>query len=237
MQLLIEDLTVTYGPEVAVSGATVTVDSGETVGLVGPNGAGKSSTLNATVGLVKPASGRIEFNNEDLTGKPPDEVARRGISLVPEGRRILADLSVRENLLLGLTVRRHDTSPDDEIEEMLERFPALRQRYRMSAGKLSGGEQQQLAIARALLSRPKLLLLDEPSLGLAPRYVDLIFEILEEMRAIGVTMLLVEQNVKRTIEFAERTYIMRAGKIELSGRREELREQEQLAEAYLGGVA
>jgi branched-chain amino acid transport system ATP-binding protein len=158
-----------------------------------------------------------------------------GVSLVPEGRRVFAELTVRENLLLGLTVHRGETSRHHDLEEMLERFPVLRRHYKTTAGKLSGGEQQQLAIARGLLSKPELLLLDEPSLGLAPQYVDLIFEILTQLRGAGVTMLLVEQNVKRTIEFADRTYIMRAGKVELSGRRAELQQQEQLAEAYLGG--
>lgn len=236
MQLSISGLNVSYGTELAVNDVDLVVNAGEVVGLVGPNGAGKSSTLNATVGLVQARSGTVEFNGEDITGRAPDEVARRGIALVPEGRRIFSELSVKENLHLGQTVHRGDTSKAADLEETLDRFPVLRERYRTSAGKLSGGEQQQLAIARALLSRPDLLLLDEPSLGLAPRYVDVIFEILEELRKNAVTMLVVEQNVKRTIEFADRTYIMRAGRIELSGRREDLQEQERLAEAYLGGV-
>jgi branched-chain amino acid transport system ATP-binding protein len=235
MRLLIEDLRVSYGRELAVAGLDLQVNAGQTVALVGPNGAGKSSTLNTIMGIVRPRRGSIRFNDEQLIGKTPDTIARMGVSLVPEGRRIFTELSVRENLLLGLTVHRGESSPQEDLEEMLERFPVLRRLYRTTAGKLSGGEQQQLAIARGLLSRPELLLLDEPSLGLAPQYVDLIFDILAQLRRHGVTMLLVEQNVKRTIEFADQTYIMRAGRVELSGHRDELKQQERLTEAYLGG--
>lgn len=237
MRLAVEDLRVGYGQELALAGVDLEVHSGETVGLLGPNGAGKSTLLNAIVGFVRPQSGKVELNGEPLIGKTPDSIARLGVSLVPEGRRIFAEMSVKENLLLGLTVHRGDTSPQGDLEEMLEHFPVLRRHYKTTAGKLSGGEQQQLAIARALLSRPELLLLDEPSLGLAPQYVDLVFAILEKLQKRGVTMLLVEQNVKRTIDFANRTYVLRAGRVELSGWRDELQAQDQLAEAYLGGAS
>jgi branched-chain amino acid transport system ATP-binding protein len=203
--------------------------------MVGPNGAGKSTTLRAVVGLVPRATGRITFAGEPILGRPADEIARAGLGLVPEGHRIFGGMSVRDNLALSLTARK--TTPEDEaaLESVLERFPVLRRTYTTTAGKLSGGEQQQLAIARALVARPRVLLLDEPSLGLAPRFVDLVFEILAELRAEGVTMLLVEQSVTRTIEFCDRTYIMRAGRIELSGTAEQLRGAEKLATAYLGG--
>jgi branched-chain amino acid transport system ATP-binding protein len=233
--LSIEDLHVAYGRTEAVRGVSLEVGAGETVGMVGPNGAGKSTTLRAVVGLVPRATGRITFAGEPILGRPADEIARAGLGLVPEGHRIFGGMSVRDNLALSLTARK--TTPEDEaaLESVLERFPVLRRTYTTTAGKLSGGEQQQLAIARALVARPRVLLLDEPSLGLAPRFVDLVFEILAELRAEGVTMLLVEQSVTRTIEFCDRTYIMRAGRIELSGTAEQLRGAEKLATAYLGG--
>lgn len=236
MQLRIEGLTVVYDRETAVKEIDLEIGDGETVGLVGPNGAGKSSIINSIIGLVRPRAGTIRFGEQSLIGQAPDEIARQGVALVPEGRRVFADLTVKQNLALGLTVHRGDTSADEDMDQMLERFPVLSRLAKTQAGKLSGGEQQQLAIARALVSRPNLVLMDEPSLGLAPSFVDVIFEILTQLRESGVTMLLVEQNVKRTIAFAERTYIMRAGRIELSGRREELQQQDELVDAYLGGV-
>jgi branched-chain amino acid transport system ATP-binding protein len=232
--LEIEDLEIAYGREVAVRDVSITVGNGEVVGLVGPNGAGKSSTLNAVMGLVRPQKGEIRLEGESLVGRRTDAIARNGISLVPEGRRIFAEMSVKENLLLGLTARAGDEGASADVERALERFPVLRRLFGTTAGKLSGGEQQQLAIARALVGRPRVLLLDEPSLGLAPQFVDVVFEILGELAADGVTMLLVEQNVARTIAFCDRTHIMRAGRIELSGSRSELQEQDQLARAYLG---
>jgi branched-chain amino acid transport system ATP-binding protein len=233
--LEIDRLEITYGREKAVRGISLSVTPGEAVGLVGPNGAGKSSTMNATVGLVKPSGGDVRFDGASVVGQAPDAIARHGVSLVPEGRRVFGEMTVRENLILGLTVRPRGTDTAADIERVLERFPVLRRLYGTAAGKLSGGEQQQLAIARALVASPRLLLLDEPSLGLAPQFVDVVFEILDELRADGVTMLLVEQNVARTIAFCDRTYIIRAGRIELSGSREELQKQDELAQAYLGG--
>jgi branched-chain amino acid transport system ATP-binding protein len=232
--LKIEALQVKFGSVVALQGISLEVREGELVGLVGPNGAGKSTTLNAVVGLVRPSAGSIDFCGRSLLGRPPDQIARDGIALVPEGRRLFSNLSVKDNLSLGLTVRHRDTSADQDREEVLDRFPALKRYYRSSAGKLSGGEQQQLAIARALLSRPRLMLLDEPSLGLAPIHTESVFGILDDLRRAGVTTLLVEQNVSRIITLADRTYVLRAGRIELEGSAATLAENAELAQAYLG---
>ncbi len=232
--LTIENLHVHYGRLTAVKGISLHVESGEIVALIGPNGAGKSTTLAAIMGLVRPAAGRITFEENSLVGQAPENVARRGISLVPEGRRIFATLTVEENLRLGATVGRGRNFNDDS-RDVFDRFPVLKQYYDTPAGRLSGGEQQQLALARALLSRPKLLLLDEPSLGLAPLLVDLVFDSLERLRADGVTMLLVEQNAARAVEFADRTYVMVTGKINLEGERDALLAEADFEAAYLGG--
>jgi branched-chain amino acid transport system ATP-binding protein len=210
------------------------VDEGEVVGLVGPNGAGKSTTLGAIIGLVPPSDGAIEFRGASLLGVQTETITRKGIALVQEGRHIFATLTVEENLRIGATANSDPSRVAEVREGLLDRFPILRRTYRSAAGKLSGGEQQQLAIARALLAEPRLLLLDEPSLGLAPLVVDLVFETLAEIRREGVTILLVEQNVKRTIEFADRTYVLRAGRIALSGSRAELADIQELETAYLG---
>jgi branched-chain amino acid transport system ATP-binding protein len=231
--LTVRDLYVDYGQVAAVRGISFTVKEGETFAMVGPNGAGKSTTLNTIMGVVQPTRGAIEFDGSSLLGRRTDEIARSGLSLVPEGRRIFAAMSVKDNLTLALSAGTED-GDEDRLVAILDRFPVLKKLYGVTAGKLSGGEQQQLAIARALLVRPRLLLLDEPSLGLAPQYVDTVFEILAELREESVTMLLVEQNVQRTIEFADRTCIVRAGRIALTGAREELTARDDLAEAYLG---
>ncbi len=231
--LAVEDLHVSYGPVSAVQDVSFTVSEGETFAMVGPNGAGKSTTLHTIMGVLRPSKGSITFEGESLLGKGTDAIARSGLSLVPEGRRIFASMTVKDNLILALSARR-GADGEKGTDAILNRFPVLRERYRTTAGKLSGGEQQQLAIARALLARPRVLLLDEPSLGLAPRYVDTVFEILAELREEGVTMLLVEQNVERTIAFADRTCILRAGRIALTGARDELTRRNDLAEAYLG---
>jgi branched-chain amino acid transport system ATP-binding protein len=231
--LVVEDLSVSYGSIAALRGASLRVDEGEVVGLIGPNGAGKTTLLASVCGVVRATGGRIAFEGEDLTGKGPERIVRRGISLVPEGRDIFGSLSVAENLELGATARK-DGEVGADIERHLDRFPALRRYYRGSAAKLSGGEQQQLAIARALMGRPRLLLLDEPSLGLAPLMVDMVFEILGELRATGVTILLVEQNATRTVAFADRTYVLRNGRVVASGAADELAEATDVAELYLG---
>jgi branched-chain amino acid transport system ATP-binding protein len=232
--LRVDDLRVHYGRITALRGVSFHVDEGEVVGMIGPNGAGKTTTLSTIVGFVAPAGGSVELEGRSIVGDAPERIVRRGITLVPEGRRIFSTLTIEENLLMGATIRRREAGPD--IERLLERFPVLEKYFRQAAGKLSGGEQQQLAIARALLSRPKLLLLDEPSLGLSPLMVDLVFEVLDGLRQEGVTILLVEQNARRTLEFADRTYVLRNGVIELEGTRASLRELEQgeMEAAFLG---
>jgi branched-chain amino acid transport system ATP-binding protein len=232
--LTVRDLTVRYGRIPAVQSVSLDVNEGEVVGLVGPNGAGKSTTLAAIMGLVPPSEGTIDFRGASLVGVQTEAIARRGIALVQEGRHIFGTLTVEENLRIGATANPDAGRVPEVRERILERFPILRRTYRSAAGKLSGGEQQQLAIARALLAEPRLLLLDEPSLGLAPLVVDLVFETMGEIRAEGVTILLVEQIVKRTIEFADRTYILRTGRIALSGSRAELGDVRELETAYLG---
>ncbi len=233
--LKITDLSVNYGRVRAVQGLTLEVGEGELVGLVGHNGAGKTTTLLTITGSIRPARGQILLGDKDLVGRSPDAVLRAGVALVPEGRRIFGRLSVGENLKIGASSRRDRRRVDEDIERMLERFPVLRRDWSKSGAKLSGGEQQQLAIARALLSRPRLLLLDEPTLGLAPLMVDRVFEILEELRKDGVTMLLVEQNAARTVEIADHTYVMRSGgRIEFHGTAEELAKRADFETDYIG---
>ena len=232
--LRVDDLRVTYGRVPALHSISLHVDEGETVALVGPNGAGKTTTLAAVFGLVEIEHGAIEFEGESLIGARPEQILRKGLALVPEGRHIFGSLTVAENLELGTTARRDRRAAADDLERMLERFPVLRTYYRTTAGTLSGGEQQQLAIARALLSRPRLLLLDEPSLGLAPVIIDVLFESLEELRREGVTILLVEQAAARAVEFADRSYILRTGRVAHSGTRDELLRMEDFESAYLG---
>jgi branched-chain amino acid transport system ATP-binding protein len=233
--LEITNLTVHYGSVAAVQGISLTVSEGEIVALIGPNGAGKTTTLSTIMGILIPTAGDIRFDGTSLIGAPPERIIRRRLTLVPEGRRIFATLSVAENLQLGATVRADRDGVAADLERVLQLFPILRKYYAASAARLSGGEQQQLAIARALLSGPRLLLLDEPSLGLAPQVIDLVFEILDELRQEGTTILLVEQNAERAVELADRTYVMRTGTIAFSGQRDELLRTADFAAAYLGG--
>ncbi|MBO9523461.1 MAG: ABC transporter ATP-binding protein [Nocardioidaceae bacterium] len=231
--LEVRDLHVSYGSIAAVKGLSLTVSPGEVVALVGANGAGKSSTLAAIAGVVAPASGSVELDGVALGGRTPEWIARQGISLVPEGRDVFASLTVAENLHLGTIARADRDSAAEATDRLLARFPVL-DRYRDTpAGKLSGGEQQQLAIARALLSAPGILLLDEPSLGLAPKMVDLVFEVVAELREEGVGVLLVEQNALRAVAVADRSYVLRRGELVLAGTREELSQDGQLADLYL----
>jgi branched-chain amino acid transport system ATP-binding protein len=232
--LTIDDLCVNYGRVPALHGVCLKVEPGEVVALVGPNGAGKTTTLSAIFGLVAPVEGSIEFEGRSLVGSTPEQILRRGLALVPEGRHIFGTLTVAENLLLGSTARSDRQEAAADLERMLELFPVLRSYYSSAAGTLSGGEQQQLAIARALLSRPRLLLLDEPSLGLAPVVIDTVFDVLEELRNEGVTMLLVEQAAARAVEFADRAYILRTGRVAHAGAREEILRMENFETAYLG---
>ena len=214
--LEIAGLGVSYGGVAAVRDLTLEVGRGEIVGLIGPNGAGKSTTLHAIMGLVGWRQGEIRLAGASLRGRTPEEVARSGISLVPEGRRIFAELTVEENLRLGLSGRRSRAGADEDIEAVYAQFPVVKEFGRRRAGALSGGQQQQLAIARALVARPDVLLLDEPSLGLAPKIVDVVFAALGEVRAQGITVLLVEQRAQRTVAFADRTYLMANGEIRLT---------------------
>lgn len=232
--LEVQDLQVHYGRIAALRGISLHVEEGEVVGLIGPNGAGKSTTLAAVVGLVRPTAGTVEFEGASLLGMRPEDIVRRGVALVPEGRQIFGTLTVGENLRLSLMGRGNDTDAEADLENVLELFPILRSYFPAPAGRLSGGEQQQLAIARALLLRPRLLLLDEPSLGLAPRMVDLVFDTLAQLREQRVTILLVEQVAARTVAFADRTYVLRNGTVTLAGTRDQIRASTDFSSAYLG---
>ncbi len=233
--LSVEGLHVNYGRVAALRDVSLNVERGEIVGLVGPNGAGKSTLLAAIVGQSPKPRGAITFEGVPLLGRATEKIVRLGIALVPEGRHIFATMTVADNLLLGTTLLRGGSDAvASAVEGVLDRFPALRRHYRSSAGKLSGGEQQQLAIGRAMLGQPQLLLLDEPSLGLAPLLVDVVFEILQSLRDEGVTILLVEQNAYRTVALADRTYVLRSGEIALAKPRDELLAMEDMASVYLG---
>ena len=233
--LELRDVSVSYGRVAAVQGLSLEVKQGEFVGLVGHNGAGKSTTLMTIAGALRPVAGDVLFDGKSIIGLLPDEILRRGVALVPEGRRIFGRLSVGENIKIGATIRKDRKGVDEDIRAMLERFPVLQRYWNTSGAKLSGGEQQQLAIARALVSRPKLLLLDEPTLGLAPLMVDRVFDILEQLHAGGTTILLVEQNAARTIEMADRTYVLRTGgRIQFHGTAEELAQIGDFETAYIG---
>jgi branched-chain amino acid transport system ATP-binding protein len=229
--LELRDVRVSYGRIEVVHGIDLSVDRGEVIGMIGPNGAGKSSILRSICGLVRPSSGTVTFEDRVLTGMAPEQIADLGLALVPEGRHIFKTLTVAENLRLG--ARRGDEA-SEAMEQALSRFPILRERAGQRADRLSGGEQQQLAIARALLGRPRLLILDEPSLGLAPKMIDLIYELLGALREEGVTMLLVEQNAARTIDFCDRCLVLSTGKVRAEGSRGELRRNPDVLRAYLG---
>ena len=231
----VRDLHVTYGHVHAVRGVTLFVHPGQSVALIGPNGAGKSSTLNAIAGLVRPARGTIVFEGRNVGGAPAHRVAHQGIVLVPEGRAILQRMSVEENLRLAAELHRRDGSVDRRISEQLRRFPALEQRRALPAGQMSGGEQQMLAVARALLERPRILLLDEPSMGLAPLVVKQIFALLQEIRRDGTTLLLVEQNARMALSFSDYAYVLERGQIALQGPAHDLAADARVQAAYLGG--
>ena len=233
--LKLSDVSVHYGRIAAVQRLTLEVNQGEMVGLVGHNGAGKSTTLWTITGVLRPSAGTVTFDGKSLVGASPDSILRMGISLVPENRRIFGGLTVGENLRIGTSARKDRRRAESDVKSMCERFPVLGQFFERKGSTLSGGEQQQLAIARALLSRPKLLLLDEPTLGLAPLIVDRVFEILQELHQEGVTILLVEQNAARTIEVADRTYVMRSGgRIAFHGTPKELASVGDFETAYIG---
>jgi len=228
MTLAVDALRVRYGAVEAVRGLTLEVGPGEIVGLIGPNGAGKSSTLNAIMGAAPAAGGEIRLDGRSIRGRRSEEVARAGIALVPEGRRIFAELTVEENLRLGLAARR---APGD-VDGAFELFPMLREFRRRQAGALSGGQQQQLAIARALVADPSVLLLDEPSLGLAPRVVDVVFDALAAIRERGLAVLLVEQRAQRTVALADRTHVLSNGELRLTLGPNDANDTDKLVAAY-----
>jgi branched-chain amino acid transport system ATP-binding protein len=232
--LHVSALKAQYGRVPALHDVSIDVNQGEIVGVVGPNGAGKTTLLKCITGILKPAGGEIEFRDRSILDLPPETIVRSGISLVPEGRRIFAGMTVGENLRLAATPLRDRRRMTEAIDRELERFPILGEYYDTPASRLSGGEQQQLAIARALLPKPSLLLLDEPSLGLSPLMVDLVFEALESFRVEGMTVLLVELNAARAVELADRSYVLRAGLVTLSGSRDELLHTADFASVYLG---
>ena len=233
--LAIENLVVRYGSILALRGISLEVNEGEIVGVIGPNGAGKSTMLMAAAAAIPVAEGDIRFEGETVVGSRPERVVERGISLVPEGRHIFHRLTVGENLELGTTTRKDDQVEQDKLR-VFELFPILKEYLKTPAGKLSGGEQQMLAIGRALLAKPRLLMLDEPSLGLAPIVIDRVFETFEQLRSSGVTILLVEQHAERTLELADRVYVLRTGNIELAGTPAELEANPEFERAFLGFV-
>jgi branched-chain amino acid transport system ATP-binding protein len=223
-----------YGPIAALKGVSLTVEKGEIVSLLGGNGAGKSTTLMTISGVNRPASGEIHYKDKRIDGMPPHEIVRLGLCQAPEGRRIFTRLTVRENLEMGAFIVRDKAAVARRMDEVFELFPVLKERTAQPGGTLSGGEQQMLAIGRALMSRPELLLLDEPSLGLAPIVVTKIFKIIKDINERGVTVLLVEQNAKAALSLAHRAYVLETGKITLEGPAHELMENEKVRKAYLG---
>ena len=233
--LTVRDLVVAYGVVRAVKGVSLRVEPGEIVALIGPNGAGKTTTLLAISGVLAPAAGSIRFDDAVTSGLPAHRIARRGVAQVVEGRGIFGTLSVLENLLLGAIRRRDRAHVDREIDELFVRFPRLAERRAVAAAALSGGEQQMLAIARALLGRPRLLLLDEPTMGLAPLVAEEIFRLIAEIGRRGTTVLLVEQNALRALEISTRAYVMTSGIIVRDGSSSELRQDPSLVRTYLGG--
>jgi branched-chain amino acid transport system ATP-binding protein len=232
--LRLDGVTSGYGPIVAVRELSLEVFPGEVVTMLGANGAGKSTTLMTIAGLVRSFAGTVEFDGEQIGHLKPEEIVRRGVALAPEGRRVFAHLTVTENLRLGAAICKDKAQIAHTMEEMFELFPILRERSRQLAGTLSGGEQQMLALARSLMSRPKMMLLDEPSLGLAPRVVAQIFQLLQQLPSRGVTVLLVEQNVRLALDVAARGYVLASGVVQLAGSAAELRSAVDLEKVYLG---
>ena len=234
MMLSVKDLNVYYGPIHAVKGVSFAVDQGEIVTLIGANGAGKSTILKTVSGLLKPKSGEVDFMGKKISGTAPHKIVELGIAHVPEGRRIFTRMTVEENLEMGAF-----TAPSSSIEEgkeqVFQRFPRLKERRKQTAGTLSGGEQQMLAMGRALMSKPSLMMLDEPSMGLAPILVEQVFDIIRELHAGGTTILLVEQNAQAALDVADRAYVLETGRIVLSGTGAELMASDSVQKAYLGG--
>ncbi len=233
--LVVNDLVVNYGMIKAVTQVSFEVKEGEIVTLIGANGAGKSTILRTISGLVKPTSGSMVFNNSDLLKMSPQNIVKNGLIHVPEGRHVFKGMTVKENLEMGAFLRKDKENLAQEVEEVFERFPVLKERINQDAATLSGGEQQMLAMGRALMSKPKLLLLDEPSMGLAPIFIREIFNIITEINKKGTTILLIEQNAKMALSIADRGYVLETGKIVSSGAGQELLASNEVQKAYLGG--
>ena len=232
--LTIDKLEVYYGAIHAIKGISFSVEKGEIIALIGANGAGKTTILHTITGLVAAKHGSIQFDGKELTKTPAHKIVSMGMAHVPEGRRVFAQLSVYENLMLGAYTRRDRSEIADSLANVFKRFPRLEERRNQSAGTLSGGEQQMLAMGRALMSRPSIILLDEPSMGLSPLYVNEIFDIIEEINKSGTTVLLVEQNAKKALSIANRAYVLETGKIVLSGDAKQLMNDDSVKKAYLG---
>lgn len=232
--LSVEHVHARYGAITALRDVSISVQEGELVALIGVNGAGKTTTLATIAGILRPAAGDITFQEESIVGLAPEQIIRRGIAMVPEGREIFPSLTVEENLRLGAYIRNDRGEFRRDLEKTFALFPILGERIHQPGGTLSGGEQQQLAIARALMSHPTLLMLDEPSLGLAPSLVDQIFELIAQLHESGVTILLVEQNVDRTLNIADRAYLLRTGQVAMEGTTDQLREHVDIESIYLG---
>jgi branched-chain amino acid transport system ATP-binding protein len=233
--LEVENLNVYYGAIYALKGISFHVDKGEIVALIGANGAGKSTTLNTISGLLRPRVGKVTFENEDITQTASDQIVQKGIIQVPEGRKIFATLTVQENLEMGAYTRRDKTEIQKATENVFQRFPRLAERQSQLGGTLSGGEQQMLAIARGLMSQPRVMLLDEPSMGLAPLLVEQIFSIIQDINKQGVSILLVEQNAQMALSIADRAYVLETGIVVMEGTGQELLHNDMVIEAYLGG--
>ena len=231
--LEIKDLEVYYGVIQAIKGISFEVNQGEVIALIGANGAGKTTTLHTITGLISPKKGSVVFEGKDITKKPGHEIVRLGMSHVPEGRRVFAGLTVRENLRMGAYTRPKGEI-EDSLAEVYKRFPRLEERKNQPAGTLSGGEQQMLAMGRALMAKPRILLLDEPSMGLSPLFVGEVFKIIQEVSAAGTTVLLVEQNAKKALSIADRGYVLETGKIVKSGKASDLLDDDDIKKAYLG---
>jgi branched-chain amino acid transport system ATP-binding protein len=232
----VRELSVSYGAIQAIREIGVTVSTGEVVALIGANGAGKTTLLRTIAGLQQPVGGEIYFDGQEIDGHPPHRLAKKGLNLVPEGRGILTRLSVLENLLLGAVARLNKREPDHDLEEVYTRFPRLGERRAQKAGSLSGGEQQMLAIGRAMMGEPRLLMLDEPSLGLAPLIVREIFAVIAELKEAGTTVLLVEQNARAALKISDRAYVLDQGQIAMEGSAEDLLAEEGVVHAYLGDL-
>lgn len=233
--LKVDNISVFYGNIQAIKGISLEVNEGEIVTLIGANGAGKSTLLKTLSGLLKPKEGTIQYLGNNISGKPVQDIVKAGISHVPEGRRVFANMTVEENLELGAYLRNDSAEIRKDFEKVYELFPRLKERSKQMSGTLSGGEQQMLAMGRAIMARPKLLLLDEPSMGLAPLFVKTIFQIIEEINRNGTTILLVEQNAHMALSIANRAYVIETGKVVISGTASELKESDQIKQAYLGG--